>query len=66
MAEKVSRSFRYFGIYNKMKIKLREEQKLEYKKMSVEEIMEEIRKRNPNVMECDIINAAIWIKKETK
>ncbi|GAG95970.1 unnamed protein product [marine sediment metagenome] len=48
------------------KVELRKEQKEKYKEMDTEDIIKEVQMRNPNVMKQDIINASIWIKKQSK
>ena len=47
-----------------LKAELTEEEKVKYKEMEIEDIVEEIKQRNIDVGELSINEAAIWVKNE--
>ena len=48
-----------------IEVKLTDKEKMKYKKMSIEEIMEDVKTRC-NPPKQDLINCAVWIKEESQ
>ena len=48
----------------KLKIELSKEDKIKYKEMEIEDVVAELKQRNPDVANYSINEAAVWIKGE--